>query len=232
MTSSYKCVIFDLDHTLWDYDTNCAEALQELYLKHELKEKGVESFQNFLEVFVDMNTQMWDQFDLGLIQRDVIRYQRFHRILTAVGVDDYKLSLEMSSDYVRLSPTKKNLLPNAKEILDYLKGRYQMIIITNGFEEIQSVKLSSSGISDYFENVITSETVGHKKPAREIFDYALKGRAHENHEVLMIGDNLNTDIKGANNAGIHSAYFNPLRKPHNHTTTYEIADLIELKSIL
>lgn len=228
----YKCVIFDLDHTLWDYDSNCAEALLELYEKNELKKRGVTSFESLLGVFTELNTQMWDQYDMGFIQRDVIRYQRFHRILLALGIDDYHLSLSMSSEYVALSPTKKNLLPNAKAVLDYLDKKYKLIIITNGFEEIQSVKLSSSGIASYFDTVVTSETAGHKKPAKEIFEYALNANKLTPNEVIMVGDNLNTDIKGAHNAGIDSAYFNPGKKPHQHQMKYEISDLIELKSIL
>ena len=225
-------MIFDLDHTLWDYEGNCAEALQELYEKNELKKRGVTSFESLLDVFTELNTQMWDQYDMGVIQRDVIRYQRFHRILLALGIDDYRLSLSMSSEYVALSPTKKNLLPNAKTVLDYLESKYKLIIITNGFEEIQSMKLSSSGIAGYFDTVVTSETAGHKKPAKEIFEYALNTNKLIPNEVIMIGDNLNTDIKGAHNAGIDSAYFNPAKKPHQHKMKYDISDLIELKSIL
>lgn len=225
-------MIFDLDHTLWDYDSNCIEALLELYDKNNLKKRGVASFENLRDVFMEMNTQMWDQYDLGIIQRDVIRYQRFHRILLELGIDDYQLSLSMSSDYVALSPTKKNLLPNAKNILEYLEKKYKLLIITNGFEEIQSVKLKSSGISAYFDKVVTSELAGHKKPAKEIFEFALAGSNLNLNEVIMVGDNLNTDIKGATNAGIDSAYFNPNRKPHQHKMKYEISDLIELKSIL
>lgn len=224
-------MIFDLDHTLWDYDKNCAEAIHELYIKNDLHRKGISSAEKFLDAFMEMNTLMWDQYDLGVIQRDVIRYQRFHRILLALGVDDYKLSLTMSSEYVSLSPTKKNLLPNARAILDYLEKKYRLLIITNGFDEIQSVKLESSGISRYFDSVVTSETAGHKKPAKEIFEYALANN-YQTDEVIMIGDNLNTDIKGAANAGIDSAYFNPSKKPHQHKMKYEISDLIELKSIL
>jgi len=225
-------VIFDLDHTLWDYDANCAEALLELYEKNNLKQRGIDSFESLLDAFMEMNTLMWDQYDLGIIQRDVIRYQRFNRILLALGVDDYKLSLTMSSEYVALSPTKKNLLPNAKSILDYLEKKYRLLIITNGFDEIQSVKLASSGISNYFQSVITSERIGYKKPAREIFDYALSKNNFQHSEAIMIGDNLNTDIKGATNASIDSIYFNPSKKEHKTIMKHEISDLIELKSIL
>lgn len=225
-------MIFDLDHTLWDYDKNCAEALSELYEIKKLKEKGIDSFDNLFEVFMEMNMQMWDQYDLGIIQRDVIRYQRFHRILLSLGVDDYNLSLEMSSEYVALSPTKKNLLPNAMNVLDYLRAKYNLLIITNGFDDIQATKLSSSGISKYFDNVVTSEKAGHKKPAKEIFEYAMAKGNYQPNDVIMIGDNLNTDIKGARNAAIDSVYFNPLKKQHKTDLKHEISDLIELKSIL
>lgn len=225
-------MIFDLDHTLWDYDKNCAEALSELYEIKKLKEKGIDSFDNLFEVFMEMNMQMWDQYDLGIIQRDVIRYQRFHRILLSLGVDDYNLSLEMSSEYVALSPTKKNLLPNAMNVLDYLRAKYNLLIITNGFDDIQATKLSSSGISKYFDSVVTSEKAGHKKPAKEIFEYAMAKGNYQPNDVIMIGDNLNTDIKGARNAAIDSVYFNPIKKQHKTDLKHEISDLIELKSIL
>lgn len=225
-------MIFDLDHTLWDYDTNCAEALRELYEVNNLQEKGISSFEDLFRVFMEWNTKMWDQYDLGIIQREVIRYQRFNQILLSLGIDDYQLSLSISKDYVSISPTKKNLIPNAKIILDYLMHKYKMLIITNGFEDIQATKLSSSGISKYFDNVITSEKAGHKKPAKEIFDYALINGKLAAHEVIMIGDNLNTDIKGANNANIDSVYFNPSGKQHSTSLKHEISDLIELKSIL
>ena len=138
----------------------------------------------------------------------------------------------MSGEYVALSPTKKNLVPNARAVLDYLKGKYRLLIVTNGFEDIQATKLASSGIDNYFDGVVTSEMAGHKKPARGIFDFALAMGNYRAHEVIMVGDNLNTDIKGAHNASIDSVYFNPRKKAHGAEVKHEISDLIELKSIL
>ncbi|MEQ8302470.1 MAG: YjjG family noncanonical pyrimidine nucleotidase [Cyclobacteriaceae bacterium] len=231
MAKKYKCVIFDLDHTLWDYDTNCTETLSELHAEYKLERSNIK-IEEFVRVFMEMNYSLWDQYDLGLIQRDVIRYQRFHRILLSLGVDDYKLSLNLSSEYVSRSPAKGNLMPNAKEILEYLNGKYQMIIITNGFDDIQATKLQSSGIQHYFEDVITSEKIGHKKPAKQIFDYALSRARVSAQDALMIGDNLNTDIKGAHNASVDATYFNPHKRLHNQTVHHEISDLSELKMIL
>ncbi|HEY5826129.1 MAG TPA: HAD family hydrolase, partial [Cyclobacteriaceae bacterium] len=141
---NYKCVLFDLDHTLWDYDTNATEALHELYHQYDLKSKGTHEVEIFLKNFKEINTGLWDLLDQGKIHKDVIRSERFHRLFQSVGVEDYEMSLRFSSDYLLISPKKKNLLPNAMETLNYLHGKYPMFIITNGFDEIQGTKISSS----------------------------------------------------------------------------------------
>ncbi len=229
----YSCVLFDLDHTLWDYDTNCAEALYELYHSYELKNLGIETFDTFHASFKTINTNLWDRYDLGEIHRDVIRLERFDKILKALGVDEYKLSLRISDEYVKESPKKKNLMPGAKETLDYLAAAdYQIYIITNGFDEIQSTKLISSGIEHYFLDVVTSQKAGHKKPAKEIFHFALNKGGHAAAEAIMIGDNLVTDIGGAKNASIDSVYFNPNKIEHSTEVHYEISSLRDLMKIL
>ncbi len=228
----YKCVFFDLDHTLWDYETNSAETLQELFHHHRLHEKGPNSFSNFLKTFVEINTHLWDQYDTGKIHRDVIRYERFHKIFLAMGIDDYDLSLTLSNDYVAESPKKGALMPNALEILEHLTTKYPLHIITNGFEEIQSTKLASSGIMHYFQSVVTSARAGHKKPAKEIFEFALAENGFRASDAIMIGDNLLTDIAGARNASIDTVFFNPNKLAHQEKVNYEIHDLVELKSII
>ena len=228
----YKCVLFDLDHTLWDYETNSAETLHELFHQHKLNVKGIDSFSALYKTFVEINTNLWDQYDTGKIHRDVIRYERFNKILLALGVDDYDLSLTLSNDYVSQSPKKGALMPNAIEILDHLAVKYPLFIITNGFEEIQSTKLASSGITHYFKSVVTSARAGHKKPAKEIFEFALAENGFRASEAIMIGDNLLTDIAGARNASIDTVYFNPNKIPHREKVDYEIRDLLELKDII
>ncbi len=229
---AYKCVLFDLDHTLWDYETNSAETLYELFHQHNLREKGIGSFNELFKSFVEINTNLWDQYDTGKIHRDVIRYERFHKILLALGVDDYDLSLNLSNDYVSESPKKGALMPNAIEILDHLTAKYPLCIITNGFEEIQSTKLAYSGITHYFKSVVTSARAGHKKPAREIFEFALAENGFRANEAIMIGDNLLTDIAGARNASIDTVLFNPNKIAHQEKVDYEIMDLLELKNII
>jgi putative hydrolase of the HAD superfamily len=182
--------------------------------------------------FKKINTGLWHLYDTGQIKQDVIRQHRFHRVFQEFGVEQYELSLQFSGDYVSLSPKKKNLLPHAKEVLDYLQPNYPMHIITNGFSEIQATKLTSSGIYHYFKSIVTSEKAGHKKPSKEIFEYAMIENNLLPHEVIMIGDNLLTDMAGARNASIDTIFFNPEKITHQELITHEIFSLHELNSLL
>ncbi len=228
----YRCILFDLDHTLWDFETNSTETLRELYDQYQLMERGITSLPHFIETFVEVNTNLWDQYDSGKISREKIRFERFDGILKKLGVDDFDLSLKLSDEYVMQAPKKNALMPNALETLAYLHERYALTIITNGFEEIQATKLSSSGIHQYFKSVVTSARAGHKKPAKEIFNFALAEIGFSPDEAIMIGDNLATDIGGARNASVDTVFFNPHKKAHQDQPSYEIHDLKELMSIL
>jgi len=232
MKKTYTCVFFDLDHTLWDYETNSKETLHDLYHKRDLESVGVWSFERFFETFRAVNNELWDLYDAGLIDSQVIRRERFIRIFAAFSINDALLSEEISNTYLSTCPTKGNLMPHAREVLDYLKDKYTLTIITNGFEEIQSTKMSSSRITPYFHHVITSQRAGARKPARTIFDYALQLNAAACHQAIMIGDNVVADIGGAQAASIDSVFFNPENRAHNHGATHEIASLNELLRIL
>ncbi len=227
----YKSIFFDLDHTLWDFETNSRETLIELHGQYRLEDYGI-NMPEFLSTFKKINTGLWNLYDTGHIKQDVIRLQRFHRVFQEFNVDEYDLSVQFSTDYVGKSPKKKNLLPHAKEVLDYLNPNYPMHIITNGFSEIQSTKLSSSEILHYFQSIVTSELAGHKKPSKEIFEYALQQNNLQPHEVVMVGDNLITDMGGAKNALLDTIYFNPEKIQHTEQLTHEITSLADLKNLL
>lgn len=230
--NQYKCIFFDLDHTLWDYETNSRDTLQELFDTHRLQEKGVTDLESFHREFRRVNTALWDLYDHGKIGSEVIREQRFKQILDAFNAYDKKLSDEISTEYLYACPKKGNLMPHAHEILSYLKQYYKLSIITNGFEEIQNMKLTSGNLHQYFDHIITSQKAGHKKPSPQIFEYSLLQNEIVAHQAVMIGDNLLTDIAGARKASIAHVFYNPEKNPHNEQVTLEIESLQQLQGYL
>ena len=229
---TYKCIFFDLDHTLWDFETNSSVTLRELYAFYNLKEHGVHDCDVFCEQFKKVNTLLWDSFDRGLITNEVIRQQRFKQILEHFNAYHESLCEKLSFDYLHSCPKKENLIPHAIEVLQYLQQRYSLTVVTNGFDEIQQLKLNAGNLQSYFSHIVTSQKAGHRKPSREIFEYAMKINGVQCNEVIMIGDNLVTDIGGAQNACIDTVFFNPDSIPHGNNVTHEIRTLAELKNIL
>ena len=228
----YACIFFDLDHTLWDYETNSKETLAELFSAYSLAEKGVSDFESFLREFKRVNAELWVLYDAGKIGSEVIRAERFKQILSVFHAFEEKLCAELSHEYLYTCPKKGNLMPNAISTLEYLSGKYRMSIITNGFEEIQNMKLTAGGLHKYFDHIVTSQQAGFKKPSREIFDYTLARNSAACHQAVMVGDNLVTDIGGARQASIDSIFFNHEQIRHESEIHVEIHNLNELCELL
>jgi putative hydrolase of the HAD superfamily len=228
----YKCVFFDLDHTLWDYETNAKESLYEVYMHHNLASCGIHDPESFYRQFRSVNLALWELYDRELIGQDFIRTERFKQILEHFSAYDERLSKELSADYLERSPKKNNLMPHAAEVLEYLAAHYRLTVVTNGFEEIQQVKLSSGNLHRFFDHIVTSQKAGHRKPSQKIFEYALHANQVKCCDVIMIGDNLVTDIGGARNASIATVFYNPEKIVHNSAIDHEITCLSELKNIL
>jgi putative hydrolase of the HAD superfamily len=229
---TYQHLFFDLDHTLWDYDRNVQESLSELFHHYRLESIGIPSSKVFVDSFYAVNFKLWAAYDKGELLKDELRTTRFPRIFAHAGVIDAQIPEEFERDFMHRTSSKPHLFPHTREILDYLKPKYKLHVITNGFDESQAKKMNSSGLSDYFELVVTSETTGHKKPDPRIFQYALEQAGAIKENSLMIGDNPNSDIKGAYGAGIDQVFFNPLGKTIDLTPTYTISHLKELEAIL
>lgn len=228
----YKCIFFDLDHTLWDYETNSKEALRDLYISFNLEEKGINSFEAFFAKFREVNFALWDLYDHGVITSDVIRQERFRKIFASFHLTDDQLSETISSDYLATCPLKCNVMPKAVETLEYLSKTYKLTVITNGFDEIQHLKLASGKMDHFFNHIITSQKAGHKKPAREIFEYAMHLNGIKASEAIMIGDNPITDIGGARNASVDAILFNPEQIDYQIEIKHQIKALEELQQLL
>jgi putative hydrolase of the HAD superfamily len=230
MASLKKHLIFDLDDTLWDYKKNSKEALVELCDIYKLGDAGVD-YNEFLSTFRSVNHDLWNRFDKGLIDREVIRKERFPSVFEKLSLNPDGVAMRMQEEFMQICPTKPALVNGAMEVLDYLNENYTLHILSNGFDEIQFIKLEASGISKYFTNVITSGRAGYRKPQPEIFQFALNEIGAHKEESVMIGDNPASDIEGAYNFGIDQVYFNTHEKECRITPNYTIANLNELFGI-
>lgn len=230
---AYKDLFFDLDHTLWDFELNSKETMQELYLTHQLASIGITDFDAFFTIYIAHNHRLWDRYSKGFIKQDELRWKRIYLSLLDFKVSNEKLARDMSVDFLEILPTKKKLFPYTIEILTYLKNKdYKMHLITNGFESVQFKKINNANIAHFFNEVITSEASNSLKPQKEIFEYALKNAKAQLDQSIMIGDNESADILGGINAGMDTIFVNHLQTVPTVPATYTITHLKELESIL
>lgn len=231
-TMSYKNLFFDLDDTLWAFSENSRDAFQETYELHRF-DRYFDSFSHYYKLYEERNMLLWDEYAEGKISRDELNEYRFSHPLKSVGVDDPDLCRRFSDDYFAIVPYKEKLMPHAKEVLDYLYPRYNLYIISNGFRELQSRKMKSSGIDAYFQRIILSEDIGIMKPAPEIFHFALTTTGSALNDSMMIGDNPKADIAGAAGVGMDQVYYKIAGNTEAVSpATHVIESLNELKAIL
>ncbi len=229
----YKHLFFDLDHTLWDFDRNSAESITELFETFRLIDLGIPSAEEFSRHFVTINRQLWADYDKNLIEHSYIRQHRFPLVFQALGVDESAVHADLNTEYLRILPRKPHLLESAREVLDYLKEKgYIMHIITNGFAEIQAIKMDSAEIAHYFTHVVTSENANAKKPNPLVFQYAMEISGTNAQESLMIGDNYEADIMGAKGVNLDTVFYNPQGLLVDDQPTYDIRHWKELIAIL
>jgi putative hydrolase of the HAD superfamily len=230
---AYKDLFFDLDHTLWDFETNSKETIQELYNTHRLADLGIVDFDGFYSTYSAHNHRLWDRYTKGFIKQEELRWKRVYLSLLDFKVANEPLAKQMSQAYLEILPNKKHLFPYTIEILEYLKQKeYKMHLITNGFESVQFKKIQNSGLQDYFIEVITSEASNSLKPQKEIFEYALKNANATVTESIMIGDNESADIQGGINMGMDTVFVNHIQVVPTVPATYTITHLKELENIL
>jgi len=228
----YKHLFFDLDHTLWDFDANAKETLLELYDTYMLKDLGIHSAEEFIQIYTEHNHRLWRDYHNGVISKEELRSSRFRLTFEHYQIPEHLIPRQFEDDYVKICPTKTNLFEGTHEILSALKGKYKMHIITNGFLESQEMKMGRTNIRQYFDEIFVSEVIGLYKPDVALFQHALTVAGTDAKESLMIGDSLEADILGAKNAGIDQVYFNPYLIEHDYEITFEIKHLLELKKIL
>ncbi|GAB5539412.1 MAG: YjjG family noncanonical pyrimidine nucleotidase [Salibacteraceae bacterium] len=222
-------VFFDLDHTLWDFEKNSQETLAEIFNLFKLEALTNTSLHNFITRYQHHNTRMWRLYRENRMSKGRLRSARFEAVLADFRVSDKPLAKQIGRYYIEHSPRKTAIHEGTVEILEHLSKRYELHVITNGFEEVQHLKLQCSAIDHYFKNVITSEMARAKKPDPRIFQTALKITGGRPETSIMIGDNYEVDVKGAEAVGWSAIHFVPHYVGDADRT---IGKLLELKRIL
>lgn len=221
-------IFFDLDHTLWDFDKNSGLTFQQIFNEQNI----AIDFEDFIKVYYPINSKYWELYRHEKISKPALRYGRlkdtFDTLQYTISDD---LIYKIANDYIDYLPNFNHLLPNAIEILDYLQSTYQLHIITNGFEKVQYLKLKKSGIKKYFDQIVTSESIGLKKPNPKVFEFALASANADPANSVMIGDSYEADILGALHVGMLAVYLSPLNEKQEKAIV-SIRNLLELKDFL
>ena len=233
----YKDLFIDFDDTLYDTHGNAVIALSETFECFHL-DRYFDDPQVFYDAYWTANIDLWTQYAKGEITRDYLIVERFRRPLSVgKGIEVTKeLCLEISDKFLDFCASKPGVIDGAHELMDYLKRKgYRMHMCSNGFHEVQYKKLDACGLRDYFDTIILSEDAGVNKPAKAYFDYALKVSGASRETTLMIGDNLQSDILGALNAGLDAMLFNRWQVPPEEipqNVTFVVDNLCDIMEIL
>lgn len=235
--------LFDIDRTLWDFDKNSKSALCKIVLRHPQILQKV-SPDAFYVSYGVINKRAWEEFEKGHISKDVLRWIRFYHCLKKYGIDDRQFALQLWNEYMVQIQEEKALMPGAVELLTTLKSQgAKMAVVSNGFKEIQYGKLERSGILDFFDAIVISDEVGYRKPSPNMFRIALErlsGLTFENDpedwrkakkSTLMIGDDFELDIEGAQIFGIAQFYLN-LHGDNYPGATYEGGSLEDVLKVI
>ena len=224
MKHKYSHLLFDLDHTLWDFDSNCILTLKELYIEYNLQSKNI-NLDLFCSRFIQINTEVWHLYDQNKISKEALREYRFKKLLETFNIKDGSLSYELETNYLDRCPKKGILMPHALDILNHTKTNFQLCLITNGFQKTQEEKVNYSDLRKFNLQMFTSESTGFKKPNKEYFEAVLRELAIDRNKCLVIGDNPHTDIQGAKNAGIDCLWINSQSYKKTIQSTYYVKNL-------
>ena len=224
---SLKNVFFDLDHTLWDFEKNSELTFDLIFKKLNLEI----DLNNFLSIYNPINQKCWKLYRENKISQKKLRIKRLEETFKIIQFEiKFNKILEISNLYIKHLTTFKHLFEGTHELLQFLKKKYRLHVITNGFEDVQNFKIKNSGLSNYFENIFTAESLGYKKPHPKIFELAMDKAGANPRSSLMIGDSFEADIKGALAIKMQALHFNSHHEPiHDRCPIfYSLTDIYKM----
>jgi putative hydrolase of the HAD superfamily len=197
-------IFFDLDHTLWDFDLNSKLAYKQIFQERNIPL----DLEQFIGIYEPLNLEFWRRFRESEINKEQLRYQRLKSAFDACDYEVNDNEIDLIADlYIAYLPNNNHLFDGCMELLDALKPKYKLHLITNGFEEVQHLKVKQAGLLSYFDLILTGEAAGVKKPHPDIFHQALARTGARVDNSIMIGDSLDADIKGAQSIGMPAIWF-------------------------
>lgn len=215
----YKFLLFDLDHTLLDFD-----AAEDIALTQLLEEEGVEDIQTYKDYYVPMNKALWKDLEQKKITKAELINTRFEKLFAHFGIEKDGSYLAERYQFF-LSKQGQTYLGVEDLLRNLIKQGYELYAATNGITYIQTGRLEQSGIKPYFKEIFISEQLHTQKPDALFYEkigQQIAGFSKE--KTLMIGDSLTADIQGGNNAGIDTIWYNPhhLENKTQAQPTYEV----------
>lgn len=220
----YQWVLFDIDKTLLHF--NDSIALQEVFSQHNFN-----FTENDFQHYQTINKNLWSEYQRGLINLNQLYAQRFAPWENQLQTP----STELNNAFLASIINHCALIDGAINVLDRLKGKAKLGVISNATSQFQHTRLEKTGIKNYFDLLVISEEVGIAKPDPRIFNHAFTKMGNPNlQEILMVGDTLEADILGGINAGIDTCWLNMENKPASASITphFEVSSLFELENLL
>jgi len=229
MTSKYKLILFDADGTLFDFHQGESDALRTAFAHYNLPyDEAVD-----LPLYRKINLEIWSEFERQRIDAGDLSRERFRRYLGELRL---QTAPDAFSDvYLVALSQSTHIIEHAIEVVSELAGRFKLVLITNGLSAVQHPRFKKSSMYPFFSSIVVSEDIGIAKPQPGIFEHAFRSMNHtERRDVIMVGDNLSSDIQGGINFGIDTCWFNPHRQPRKTgiEPTYEIANLKQVLPIV
>ena len=225
----YKVILFDADETLFDFKKAEKEAF-----KNTMIEFGVSYDESYhFNIYKEINTAIWKELEEGLITQEKLKTERFRRFIEKIEMDFNEN--DFANTYMKYLGEGSFLFEGAKELIEDLSDKYILSIVTNGLTAVQERRVKKSVIAKYFKDIVISEEIGISKPNPDIFEHAINNLGKfSKDEVLMIGDSLNSDIRGGINYNIDTCWYNPNNAENktNLKPTYEMVDYKELRNLL